>query len=127
TEMIGFIEALGLEKVRLVGYSDGWNICLLMALARPDLVERMVPIAANYHFNGLSPQAAGMFGSFTPEVLRIMLPEAVEAYEKYSPDGPEHFPEVFEKTKQMFMSQPTLTTEELAKITVPTLVLAADR
>jgi pimeloyl-ACP methyl ester carboxylesterase len=87
----------------------------------------MVPIAANYHHEGLSPQSQSMFGSFTPDVLRAILPQAVEAYEKYTPDGPDHFPVMFEKTRQMFMTQPTLTTDDLAKISVPTLVLAADR
>ncbi len=125
-EMIGFLEAVGVEKANLVGYSDGGNICLLMALQRPELVSRMVPIAANFHYNGLSPQAAAMFGSFTPDVLRAMLPEVVATYEEYTPDGAEHFPVVFEKTKTMFATQPTLTTDDLAKISVPTLVIAAD-
>jgi len=68
-----------------------------------------------------------MMGSLTPEMIRMMIPEAVAAYEKYSPDGPEHFPVVFEKTRQMFMTQPTLTVEELSQISTPTLVMAADR
>jgi pimeloyl-ACP methyl ester carboxylesterase len=127
TEMIGFLEALGIGKAALVGYSDGANICLLMALQRPEMVSRMVPISANFHHDGLSPQAKAMFGSFSPDVLRAMLPEVVATYEEYSPDGPEHFPVVFEKTTTMFSTQPTLTTDDLAKISVPTLVIAADR
>lgn len=126
-DTIALMEATGLAKANVVGYSDGANICLLMALQWPDMVSRMVPISGNFHCDGLSPQAKGMFGSFTPDILRMMLPEVVATYEKYSPDGPEHFPTVFEKTKQMFMTQPTLTVEDLAKITAPTLVLAADR
>lgn len=127
TESIGLIEALGLGKTHLVGYSDGGNICLLLALKRPDLVAKMVPIAANYHFNGLSQAMAAMFGSFTPAMLRSMLPDVVATYERYTPDGPEHFDEVFAKTTKMFTTQPTLTADDLAKISVPTLVLAADR
>jgi pimeloyl-ACP methyl ester carboxylesterase len=127
TEMIGFLEALGIPKAHLVGYSDGGILCLVMALQRPEMISRMVPIAANFHFDGLSPQMAAMFGSFTLDVLRAMLPEFVETYEKYSPDGSEHAAVWFEKTKTMFGSQPRLTTDDLAKINVPTLVLAADR
>jgi pimeloyl-ACP methyl ester carboxylesterase len=126
-ETIGVIEALGLGKVNLFGFSDGGIICLLLALKRPDLIAKMVPLSANFHYNGVSPTMLGMMQSFSVDMIKMMLPEAVAAYEKYSPDGPEHFPAVFEKTKQMFMSQPTLTVEDLAKISVPTLVLAADR
>jgi pimeloyl-ACP methyl ester carboxylesterase len=126
TETIGVIEALGIEKANLVGYSDGGILCLLIALQRPDLLSRIVPIAANFHHIGISPQALGMLGSFTPDILRAVLPEAVAAYEKYSPDGPEHFPVMFEKSKQMFITQPTMTVDDLAKINVPTLVIAAD-
>lgn len=127
TETIGVIEALGLGKTNLLGYSDGGIICLLLALRRPDLISKMVPLSANYHWNGMSEHAQGMIGGFTPDVARMVLPEAVAAYEKYSPDGPEHFPVILEKTKAMFMTQPTLTVDDLAKISVPTLVLAADR
>jgi pimeloyl-ACP methyl ester carboxylesterase len=68
-----------------------------------------------------------MFGSITPEVLKMMIPELVSYYEKNSPDGPEHFPVAFEKIKHMIMTEPALTVEELSKISVPTMVLAADR
>jgi pimeloyl-ACP methyl ester carboxylesterase len=127
TESIGVIEALGLGKTNLFGYSDGGIICLLLAIRRPDLVAKMVPLSANFHHNGMTPHALGMIAGFTPEVMRAVLPEAVEAYEKYSPDGPEHFPVMFEKTKQMFTTRPTLSTDDIAKISVPTLVIAADR
>jgi len=127
TETIGVIEALGLGKANLLGYSDGGIICLLLAIRRPDLIAKMVPLSANFHYNGMSPQAQGMIGGFTPEVMKMILPHEVEAYEKYSPDGPEHFPVMFEKTKTMFTTQPELTVEDLAKITVPTLLMAADR
>jgi pimeloyl-ACP methyl ester carboxylesterase len=43
-----------------------------------------------------------------------------------SPDGPQHARVVEEKTRVMTFSQPTLTTEDLATISVPTLVMAGD-
>lgn len=127
TETIGTIEALGLGKTNLLGYSDGGIICLLLALRRPDLIAKMVPLSANFHYNGISPAMLGMMQAFSVDMIKMMLPEAVAAYENYSPDGPEHFPVMFEKTKSMFLSQPTLTVDDLAKISLPTLVMAADR
>lgn len=126
-DTIALMETMCLEKAHMVGYSDGGILCLLIALRRPELVSHMVPLSANFHHEGLAPQAKAMLPNLTPDVMRMVMPEAVAAYEKYSPDGPEHFAVMFEKTKQMFTTQPTLTVEELSKISVPTLVMAADR
>ena len=43
-----------------------------------------------------------------------------------SADGVEHAATVLAKTNEMFRTGPTMTTEELATIQVPTLVLAGD-
>ncbi|MDQ1661939.1 MAG: hypothetical protein QOJ68_1919 [Blastococcus sp.] len=49
------------------------------------------------------------------------------SYDEVSPDGPEHFPEVFAKTVDMLSDPPAIGSDELAKISAPTLVLQGDR
>jgi pimeloyl-ACP methyl ester carboxylesterase len=49
-----------------------------------------------------------------------------QAYGERSPDGLDHFPVVLGKAMTMFASEPTLTTDDLAGITAPTLVLSGD-
>jgi pimeloyl-ACP methyl ester carboxylesterase len=51
----------------------------------------------------------------------------VKRYDEISPDGPAHFPVVFEKTKRLWLNEPNITKEELAKIRAPTMVMAGDR
>jgi pimeloyl-ACP methyl ester carboxylesterase len=46
TDAVGFVEALGLGRVALVGHSMGGLVARKVALARPDLVERLVLVAA---------------------------------------------------------------------------------
>ena len=48
------LEYLG-GPAHLVGWSDGGNVGLLVALQRPDLVGRLVLIGSNYHHDGLLP------------------------------------------------------------------------
>ena len=42
-------------------------------------------------------------------------------------DGADHFPVVFKKTIQMWLTEPNISKEDLGRITVPTLVMAGDR
>jgi pimeloyl-ACP methyl ester carboxylesterase len=45
-DAVGFVEALGLGRVALVGHSMGGLVARKVALARPELVERLVLVAA---------------------------------------------------------------------------------
>jgi len=118
TETIAFIEYLK-RRVDLVGHSDGGNVALIVAMRRPELVRRVVAIGANYHFEGLMP-----LDSFDTESEEFA--EWAQRFGELSPDGPEHARAVEEKTRIMYGSQPTLTTHDLATISVPVLVMAGD-
>jgi len=126
-DTIAFMEALGIAKAQLVGYSDGAIVGLFMAMQRPDLVNKLAPISANFHFNGLTEHMRTIFANATPEAFAAVLGDLVTAYNAYSPDGPDHFPVLFAKMKELFLTQPTLTVDDLAAIKAPTLVVAADR
>ncbi len=47
----------------------------------------------------------------------------VRRYDEASPDGPSHFPVVFEKTKRLWLNEPSIEKKELAKIKAPTMVM----
>ena len=46
-EAIEYLEDVVKEPAHLIGYSDGANIALMVAIKRPDLVKSIVSIAAN--------------------------------------------------------------------------------
>ena len=118
THAIGVLEHLGAaSKVHLVGWSDGGIVAMLVALRRPDLVDRLVLIGTNFHFDGVNELDPGDVAP--PQVM-------LEGYAKRSPDGAEHFSVVAEKTMAMFTTEPTLTTDDLARLAHPTLVLVGD-
>ena len=116
TETIGALEKLIRGPAHLVGWSDGGNVALLVALRRPDLVRTLVLIGANYHFNGNMP--TGPAGSASMPLR--------DRYSERSPDGEAHFATVLQKSKTMWSSEPTLTTDDLRKISAPALVIAGD-
>ena len=117
TETIAAIEKLIGDPAHLLGWSDGGNVALLVALRRPDLVRSLVLIGSNYHFDGNMPTQSG--GSGPPKSLQ-------DRYAERSPDGREHFAAVFEKSRAMWAAEPTLTTDDLRRISAPALVMVGD-
>ena len=117
-EIIAFVTLLG-RPCHLVGHSDGANAALIAALQRPDLVKRLVLIGANYHFDGLLPMPP-------LEENSPVFQAWVERYAATSPDGSSRAHLVFRKTEAMQATGPTLTTDDLARVAVPTLVMAGD-
>src|SRR5712691_8818151 len=127
TGTVDFIEALKLGATTLVGWSDGAIIALLVAISRPDLVKRLVCVSGLFDTNAQSPEDLNWIRSLTPESFRKNMAALVGRYDEVSPDGPSHFPVVVEKTKKLWLDEPNISTEELAKISAPTIVMAADR
>src|SRR4029453_8350341 len=85
---------------------------------RPGLVRKLVVIGTNYHRGGVLLIEAGP---------QSPLGQALAAaYSQRSPDGPGHFDIVLAKGLALIAAEPTLTTDDIAAITQPTLVMVGD-
>ena len=118
TETIGVLERVVGDRAHLVGWGDGGIVALLVASRHSELVSRLVAIGANYHYDGLHPAP--------PRATSSAMPELAAHYGERSPDGPDHFAEVVNKSLTMVASEPVLSTDDLKQIDVPTLVVSAD-
>src|SRR5215212_5366124 len=118
-----FMQALGVPAAHLVGWSDGGNVALELALSRPEMVRKMVLIGAAAHVDGAAASSKEWVESVTPESLP---PFIREPYDRLSPDGPEHFPVVVEKHVKLWATEPRHELAELHTITAPTLILIGD-
>jgi pimeloyl-ACP methyl ester carboxylesterase len=107
----------------LVGWSDGAVVALLVAQRRPELVRRMVLIGQYYNSAGRVPDTSLDQLLASPDVIAFLRTE----YDQVSPDGPEHFDVVYEKTMRMLATEPEIELATLAAVTAPTLVLQGDR
>lgn len=121
-DTVAFLEEVVGGPAHLVGFSDGAITALHAALARPDLVRRMVLISGQYHQRGLQP--AFLHGP--DAVAEIAASPLGAAYAEESPDGAEHFPVVAAKAIQNALTGPTLTVEQLAGVPARTLVVSGD-
>src|SRR3954447_21124718 len=121
-EAAGVIEALDLAPVAAVGYSDGGNLLLHLALGRPELLASMVLISANFHHDALHVESSAILDAVTAPDGPL-----ANAYAVRSPDGGDHWPVVAAKGLKMgVQEEPTFAADELSAITVPTLVIAGD-
>jgi pimeloyl-ACP methyl ester carboxylesterase len=123
-DTVSFIESVVDGPAHLVGWSDGGIVALLVAIARPDLVRKVVAMGANFLPNPQSGAAPEMFEHLTPDAPDMAMFR--EMYEATSPDGGDHWPVVVGKLTDMYRTQPTIRPEDLARITAPTLVLVGD-
>ena len=119
SETIGVLEHVVGGSAALVGWSDGGIVALLVALRRPDLVRRMVLIGVDFHFTGVRPFGQDPAMEATFEAMKAM-------YVERSPDGADHFPVMLAKATELMASEPQLTTDDIATVSTPTLVLVGD-
>ncbi|TQM43532.1 alpha/beta fold hydrolase [Pseudonocardia cypriaca] len=121
-DAVAFLDEVVGGPAHLVGYSDGAITALLVGLARPDLVRRMVLISGQFHQNGLIPaffHGPDAVAELQESVLGVW-------YAEDSPDGGEHFPVVAAKIIESALTGPTLAAEQLAGVPARTLVLSGD-
>ena len=117
-DTVAFLEELKIGRSHLVGHSDGANVALLVALSRPDLVDRLVLISGNFHYDGLAADL---------DLDELAANEyLVDAYGQISPDGLDHFPVIAAKIFRMATTEPTLNAADLARVSARTLVMVGD-
>ena len=123
-DTIGVLDKLVAGPAHLVGWSDGGIVGLMVSIARPDLVRKLVVIGATYDTAGAVPEVEEMFAHMEPHGDEM---EAFRGlYEQHSPDGPEHWPVVFAKFVEMIRREPHIPIEDLALIVAPTLIVVGD-
>jgi pimeloyl-ACP methyl ester carboxylesterase len=123
-DTVGFLEGVVRQPAHLVGWSDGGIVGLLVAIARPDLVRKLVAISANLNPAGVVPEAHKMLAAASPEDPSMEMFRSL--YVTNSPDGAEHWPIVFAKFGEMASTQPDIGPDELRSISASTLVVASD-
>lgn len=115
-EAIAYLEDVVQRPSHLVGWSDGGNIALMVAIQRPYLVKSIVAIGANYNY---------AHGGAEISAWEISDEDRAE-YADRSPDAPHTLDEKTDRMRAIWNSEPTLTLADIAKVSCPTLILAGD-
>ena len=120
---IALLDALGVDSAHLGGWSDGAIVALLIALRRPKLVRKLVLIDQYIELDKAPEWIVPMFENWTAEDAPPFLRDG---YSALSPDGPEHFPVVFDKLRQLWLGPTGIEVSDLQRVAAPTLVLCGE-
>ena len=143
-DVAALIDALGLERPLVAGFSDGGITATILGIRHPDCV-RAIANHAGYDAFGwqapmlammrqmlgggpdateANPDAAARFFSQSPEMRAAF--ELMQADED-SGQGKDHWKEYLRLVFHRLTSSHGYTTQDLGTITVPTLILVGDR
>lgn len=118
-DTIAFLDQVVGKPADLVGHSDGAFVAMLVAMQRPELVNRLVMISGGYDKSG---EAMPDMDFDVDQVTQFLGP----AYGEVSPDGEAHFPVVAAKIGEMAKVEPHLDVSELGKVRQRSLVMFSD-
>lgn len=122
SDMSALIDQLHLGSVDVVGWSDGGNIGLELALAHPEQVKKLVTFGANYtHVDYEAPPDKIVMQPDDPRLQNTKAAIAVAAKSR-----PQLSPAVQKKLSDLMEKYPNITTAQLQTIKTPVLVVAGD-
>lgn len=118
------LRLLGGERAHLVGWSDGGIVALDLAIHHPEQVRTLAVSGVETEPAGLKAEVRQHMEGSNPEAFSY---ELRRSYKKLAPDGPAHWPVVYRKLVELWLTEPHFTPTEIASIAAPTLVMLGDQ
>jgi pimeloyl-ACP methyl ester carboxylesterase len=116
-DVIALLDYLKIDKVALVGWSDGAIIGLDIAMHHPNRLTKLFAFAANYDPSGVQNASSPVVDQY--------IARAGKEYETHSPT-PKDDKSFVAQITHMWDSQPHWTKDDLAKIKVHTWIVDGD-
>ena len=118
-DYVALLDYLKIDKVDLVGWSDGGIIGLDIAMTHPERLDHLFAHAANITTDGVDPSVA------TDEVFGAYIGAMMAAYSRLSPTA-DQFDGFVAQISEMWATQPTWTDAQVAAIAVPVAVVVGE-
>ena len=122
-DVAAFMDAVGLEKANVFGYSMGAAAGLQLAIRHPEKVEQLVVASTAYDVEGWQPAFKDFIPQMTVEMFTEM-PVLVEPHRKLSPN-PDGFVELAEKLIQL-EKEPMQWEADVKALKTPVLIITGD-
>jgi len=120
SDYLALLDFLQVDKVDLVGWSDGGIIGLDIAMTHPERLDHLFAHAANITTDGVDPTVAD-----DPVFMGTYVGWMAEDYVRLSPT-PDQFDAFIAQISEMWAREPNWTDDQVAAITVPTAVVVGE-
>ena len=119
SDYLALLDYLKVDKVALIGWSDGGIIGLDIAMKHPERLSKLFAHAANATIDGLRPDV------MESKTFNAYIERCGEDYKKLS-KTPDQYDAFVEQISHMWATQPVYGDADLAKISVPTAIVLGD-
>ena len=121
-DVAAFMDAVGLEKADVLGYSMGAATGLRLAIDHPEKVDQLIAASVSYDMAGAQPEFLEMIPTMAPEMF-VGTPME-DAWAQYAPDPTGFRP--FVERMIALEHEPLAWGEDVAALEVPVLIIAGD-
>lgn len=121
-DVAALLGQLSISHADFMGFSNGGTTCLQIAIRHPQLVRKLVLIAATFRRDGMIP---GFFEGFPQATLAQMPQPLQEAYLKATPDR-DGLQRMFERDVARMMGFTDIPDAAIRAIDAPALVINGD-
>jgi pimeloyl-ACP methyl ester carboxylesterase len=115
SDVLAVMDILSIKKASIVGWSDGGNIGIDIAINNPDRLVKLFALGANFNPSGVKPTVE------TDAVFGAYVERAAADYTRLS-KTPKQFDEFVAQISEMWAKQPNFTPEQLKSIRAPVAV-----
>jgi pimeloyl-ACP methyl ester carboxylesterase len=121
-DVAAFMDAVGLHKADVFGYSMGAGAGLQLAIRHPAKVNKLIAASVAYDTAGLQPEFKALIPQMTVEMF-LQMPFAAQ-YRQLSPT-PDSFPALVKKLIAL-EHEPISWGEDVKRVKTPVLIIAGD-
>lgn len=118
-DIVALMDKLNITSARFVGWSDGANIAIDLAIHHPARAKAIVAYGTNINPAGLQPDFVNYLRTASKAKLEKDLGREFLQVTK----EPERLAEIVQKIKVMWLTEPQFTKVQLASIKTPCLIL----
>jgi pimeloyl-ACP methyl ester carboxylesterase len=122
-DVAGLLEYLNTHKAHFLGFSNGGNTAMQIAIRHSDLVDKLVIISSFYKREGMIP---GFFEGMQQATLENM-PALLKTYYLRINNDQKGLQTMFNKDKERMLLFKDWKEEDLASIKNPSLIIAGDK
>jgi pimeloyl-ACP methyl ester carboxylesterase len=121
-DVAALLQFLKINKAHILGFSNGGNTTMQIAIRHPELVNKIVPVSAFYKREGMIP---GFFEGMQSATIKNM-PELLKNYYLQIYNDQKGLQTMFDKDRQRMLDFKDWSDETLRSIKAATLLMVAD-